>query len=172
MRVRLSNAGALRARGAISALLFGASLALFACARSTPVTQPVAFSHRLHAGDNKIGCTMCHAYAEHSPIAGIPSAARCEGCHKFVGADKPEVQKVRKAYEDGKPIEWNRVYRVPDHVFFTHERHVAAGLDCRSCHGEVQEMDVLTKATSLEMGWCVDCHRAKGAPLECITCHK
>src|ERR1035437_4437282 len=80
-----------------------------------PPPQPVPFSHRVHSGVNEIGCGMCHAYAAHSPIAGIPSAARCGGCHKFVGKDKPDVQLVTKAFEEGKPLEWSRVYRVPDH---------------------------------------------------------
>lgn len=144
-----------------------------ACASSrSAAPQPIAFSHRIHAADNQIGCTMCHAYAESSPIAGIPSVARCEGCHKFVAADKPEVQKVRAAADAGTPIEWTRVYREPDHVFFTHERHVNAGVACETCHGDVKSMDGVRKVNDLGMGFCVDCHRSKGAPLECITCHK
>ncbi len=115
---------------------------------------------------------MCHAYAESGPIAGIPSAARCEGCHKFVAAGKPEVQKVRKAYADGTPIAWNRVHRVPDHVYFSHEPHLAANVKCGECHGAVETMDVVRQVSSLSMGWCVDCHRLRGGPIECITCHK
>lgn len=98
--------------------------------------------------------------------------ARCFGCHKFVSRDKPEVQKVVQTYQEGKVLEWIRVYRVPDHVFFTHERHVAAGLRCQICHGEVQEMDVVRQASPLTMGWCVDCHRQRRAPTDCLICHK
>ena len=130
------------------------------------------FSHRVHAGVNEIGCRMCHAYAEHSTVAGIPSMARCFGCHKFVARDNPDVQKVVQTYQDGKVLAWNRVYRVPDHVFFTHERHVAAGLRCQTCHGEVQQMDVVRQASPLTMGWCVECHRQRHAPTDCLVCHK
>ncbi len=154
----------------VAALVLASTV--MACANPQPPSQPVPFSHRIHAGVNAIGCEMCHAYAEHSPVAGIPSMARCYGCHKFVGRDKAEVQLVVKTYQDGKVLEWNRVYRVPDHVFFTHERHVAAGLRCQTCHGEVEKMDVVRQVSPLTMGWCVDCHRQRGAPTDCVTCHK
>ncbi len=134
--------------------------------------QPLPFSHRVHAGVNRIGCRMCHAYADHSTIAGIPSMTRCFGCHKFIDRDKADIQLLLKTYDEGKVIEWARVYRVPDHVFFSHERHLAAGLRCQTCHGEVENMDVVRQASSLTMGWCVDCHRARKAPTDCLTCHK
>lgn len=155
-------------------LIAGAAVLLLSCGWQPPPApaQPIAFSHRLHAGDNKIGCTLCHAYAAAGPVAGIPSTARCNGCHKFVGTDKPGVQIANKAFEDGKPLVWNRVYRVPDHVWFTHERHVAAKVKCQECHGEVQTMDVIRQESSLQMGWCVDCHTQRGASLDCLTCHK
>ena len=137
-----------------------------------PPDQPVAFSHRLHAGDNEIGCTMCHAYAESSAVAGIPSVGRCQGCHRFVSKEKPEIQKVMKAFAEGKPIAWNRVHRLPDHVYFTHERHVRAGLACQTCHGEVEKMDLARQVSPLTMGWCVDCHRERGADTGCVVCHK
>ena len=142
------------------------------CATPPPPTQPVPFSHKVHAGTNQIGCQMCHAYAAHSPVAGIPSMARCFGCHKFVARDNKEVQLVVETYREGKVLAWNRVYRLPDHVFFTHERHIAAGLRCQTCHGPVETMDVVRQASPLTMGWCVDCHRLRGAPTDCLTCHK
>jgi len=137
-----------------------------------PPQQPVPFSHKVHAGDNRIGCLMCHVYAERSPVAGVPSMARCAGCHRFVGQDKPAVQQVMQASTEGKPIEWLQIYRLPDHVFFTHERHLAVGLVCTSCHGEVAAMEVMTQVSPLTMGWCVDCHRSRQAPIDCLTCHK
>jgi len=115
---------------------------------------------------------MCHVYAERSPVAGVPSMARCAGCHRFVGQDKPPVQQVMQASTEGKPIEWLQIYRLPDHVFFTHERHLAVGLVCTSCHGEVAAMEVMTQVSPLTMGWCVDCHRSRQAPIDCLTCHK
>ena len=150
----------------------GMALTMLACANPAPAPQPVAFSHKVHAGVNKIGCEMCHAYAEHSPVAGIPSMARCFVCHKFVARENKDVHLVVKTYQEGKVLEWNRVYRLPDHVFFTHERHLAAGLHCQICHGEVQAMDVVRQVSPLTMGWCVDCHRQRGAPTDCLTCHK
>ncbi len=97
---------------------------------------------------------------------------RCFGCHKFIGRDKPAVQQVVQAYQEGKVLEWNRVYRVPDHVYFTHQRHIAAGLRCQTCHGEVQEMETVRQVSPLTMGWCVDCHRQRHAPTDCLICHK
>jgi alkylated DNA nucleotide flippase Atl1 len=141
-------------------------------ARSAADSQPVPFSHRVHAGLNQVGCLMCHSYAQHAPVAGVPSMARCVGCHKFIGRDKPAVQLVMKMYEEGRVLEWNRVYRLPDHVFFTHERHLAARLRCQECHGAVETQDELRLAQPLTMGWCVDCHRERKAPRDCLTCHK
>ncbi len=137
-----------------------------------PPSQPVPFSHKLHVGQNLIGCGVCHSYTARGPVAGIPTMARCNGCHRFVSADKPNVQKVNAAFEAGKPLEWNRVYVLPDHVYFTHERHIAAGLRCQQCHGPVEEMDVMHQVPPLSMGWCVTCHRQRGASTDCWTCHK
>lgn len=150
------------------------AVSLYACGfRSPPPPpQPVPFSHKTHAGANGIGCTACHVFAARGPVAGIPSAQRCYGCHRFVDKQKPNVQKVDKAFLDGAPLEWARVHRVPDHVYFTHERHIAAGLQCAQCHGAVETMDVMHQVSPLTMGWCVDCHRAKGASTDCWTCHK
>ncbi len=134
--------------------------------------QPIPFSHRIHAGDNRIGCLMCHAYAEHGRFAGIPSMARCAGCHKFIDRQKPGVKRVMDAFRKKQVISWNRVYRLQDFVYFTHERHLAAGLPCATCHGEVPKMDVLRPARALTMGWCVDCHRSRGVRTDCVLCHK
>ena len=145
-----------------------------ACGHQPPQAppQPVAFSHKLHAGTNEIGCGLCHAYAARSPIAGVPSFARCNGCHKFVDKDKPTIQLINKAFEEGRPLIWNRVYRVPDHVYFTHERHVAAGLRCQECHGPVEQMEIIHQVAPLTMGWCLECHHSRNAPIDCLTCHK
>jgi hypothetical protein len=144
-----------------------------ACDAPPPApAQSVPFDHRLHAGQNQIGCTLCHAWAEHAAVAGVPSMARCVGCHKFVDKPKPDVQAILKQYEDGQAIEWTRVHRLPDHVYFTHERHVTAGVRCQECHGAVETMQVVRQVASLTMGWCVECHQQRGAPLDCLVCHK
>ncbi len=160
-------------RGLGVAALLAVLAALPGCgSRTASPLQPVPFNHRIHAGVNRIGCLMCHAYAEHAPVAGVPSMARCMGCHKFVDRDKPEVQLVANAYRNRKVVEWARVHRLPDHVFFTHRPHVARGLACRECHGAVATMDVLVRVSPLTMGWCLDCHEARQAPTDCLTCHK
>jgi hypothetical protein len=160
---------------ALLALLLFLVAALLACGRRGErilPPQPIAFSHKVHAGVNQIGCLMCHVYAEQGAVAGIPSMARCAGCHKFIDSDKPDVKTVMEAVRKKQALEWVRVYRLQDFVFFTHERHVAAGLRCQTCHGDVETMDVLVQASPLTMGWCVDCHRARSVPAECILCHK
>ena len=177
--------GSSRARPA--ALLAAAAGALvLAGAAPSPPQQPFKFSHKVHAGDNHIGCTSCHVYADRGPVAGVPSMLRCQGCHKFVKEDKEnaqldeELKALRKVLEDGKPVEWARVHRVPDHVRFVHQRHVLSGVACRDCHGAVEEMQVVHQVAPLSMGWCLECHRRKQAerPVErarltdCWTCHK
>ena len=148
--------------------------------------QPIAFSHRIHAGDAGIGCTSCHVYAERGPVAGIPSMQRCQGCHKFVKEDPehPDLTAQMKPLVDvlanGTVVEWVRVYRVPDHVYFTHQRHVLAGVRCQECHGEVERMDVVRQVAPLTMGWCLECHhrmqrerpQARAQLTQCVTCHK
>jgi len=141
--------------------------------------QPFRFSHRVHAGLAHIGCTSCHAYAERGPVAGVPSMARCQGCHKFVKEDPDdpqldlELKALRKVLDEGKPVEWVRVHRVPDHVNFTHRRHVVtAQLACQECHGEIEKMDVVRQVSPLTMGWCLECHQRKKGPTDCWTCHK
>ena len=140
---------------------------------AAPPEQPFHFNHAIHAGQYQIPCQMCHTYADHSPIAGIPTASKCMGCHKFVDKKKPGVVALEQAFHEGAQIEWNRVYRLPDHVFFNHERHVRKGVQCQTCHGEVEKMEVVHQVTPLTMGWCIQCHKANGAPADnCIVCHK
>ncbi len=127
--------------------------------------QPIKFSHRIHAGQNQIDCLYCHNAAEHSKSAGIPSAGLCLNCHDLVVKEGSrsgsfEINKIKRAVDKGIPIVWNRVYSLPDHVFFSHAQHVNAGkITCATCHGAVEEMDILRQNNDLSMGWCVNCHR-------------
>ncbi len=167
-----------------AALLAAAAGALVLAGAAPPApVQPFKFSHKVHAGDAHIGCTACHAYAERGPVAGVPSMARCQGCHKFVKEDKDnaqldqELKALRKVLDEGKPVEWARVHRVPDHVYFTHQRHVVtAKLECKECHGEVEKMDAVRQVSPLTMGWCLECHKKPQnkdkAPTDCWACHK
>ncbi len=134
--------------------------------------QPIEFNHRIHAGENSIPCLYCHAYARRSTVAGIPSVSRCMGCHKITANDKPGVQELTSLFQDGKPVEWIRVYNVPDYVYFSHKRHVVKGVDCSECHGNVEQMDRVYSVRSFSMGWCLDCHRENGAGVDCLICHK
>lgn len=143
--------------------------------------QPIAFSHKLHAGDMQIACAYCHAGAESSRHAGIPALNVCMNCHERVTASLAMQQKaepiespeLRKLYDalalddvlapiDGrtpKPIAWQRVHRLPDFVYFDHRAHVTASVPCQQCHGPVETMDRVRQHETLAMGWCVNCHR-------------
>ncbi len=129
--------------------------------------QPIKFSHKVHAGQNKIDCQYCHSTATYSKSAGLPSANLCMNCHKVVTAGmrsgKFEISKIYRAEASGKPIEWIRVHKLPDHVFFSHAQHVGAGkVECQTCHGPVETMDLVKQVSDLSMGWCVNCHRTTG----------
>ncbi len=134
--------------------------------------QPIAFSHKKHVGELELECTVCHENVDRSIHASVPPVATCMSCHEGVATDKPEIQKLTKYWLDKEPIPWAQVHKVKDHVYFTHKRHIKAGLDCANCHGEVAVMEKIRRVSSLKMGWCVDCHKSKNAPLDCYTCHK
>ncbi len=137
--------------------------------------QPIAFSHKLHAGINGVDCNYCHHSARHGKSAAIPSANVCMNCHTYINegpSGKAEIQKIYDAvgfdpekgryiegYEE-KPIKWVRIHNLPDLSYFNHAQHVVAGgLECQECHGPVEDMEVLEQHSSLTMGWCIDCHR-------------
>jgi len=134
--------------------------------------QPIAFSHKVHAGENSIPCLFCHRYAPKSPVAGIPAVADCRACHLFIAQNSPEIKKLMSYWDKKEPIPWVRVYGVPDFVYFPHMMHVRAGLVCASCHGEVATMRRITRSVKIKMGWCLNCHRLHKASIDCWTCHK
>ncbi len=122
--------------------------------------QPIAFSHKLHAGEYEIACQYCHTGVEIGKSANIPSVNICMNCHNFLKTDSPEIQKLAAAQESGQPIEWVRVHNLPDLAYFNHSQHVKVGeIECQTCHGEIQEMEVVKQHAPLTMGWCIDCHR-------------
>jgi len=134
--------------------------------------QPIEFSHKIHAGNYELACLYCHSYANRSSYAGIPSVQRCMGCHKITAQNKPEVKKIHEYWNKKEPIPWVRVYKVPDFVYFTHRRHVNKGINCTTCHGEVEKMEKIQKVSSLKMGWCVKCHKENQVSRDCLICHK
>ncbi|RLD79676.1 MAG: hypothetical protein DRJ10_08490 [Bacteroidetes bacterium] len=128
--------------------------------------QPIAFSHKVHSGENQIDCEYCHSGAMDSKRSGIPSANVCLNCHNVIkeGANTgtAEIAKIHKAVEEGKAIEWVKVHNLPDHVYYNHAQHVNAGqMECEECHGDVENMGRLQQVNDLSMGWCLDCHRQK-----------
>ncbi|GAB4182228.1 MAG: cytochrome c3 family protein [Calditrichia bacterium] len=134
--------------------------------------QPIAFSHQKHAGELELECTTCHQYADKGMHATVPAMSICMSCHEDVATDKPEIQKLTKFWNDKEPIPWVKIHDVPWHVYFSHKRHVAKGIECQTCHGEVQTMTKVRQVRSLDMGWCVSCHRQNNASTDCLTCHK
>lgn len=137
-----------------------------------PPTQPIAFSHKIHASRLGLDCTFCHIYADKSPRAGVPSVQKCMSCHRAIATERPEIKKLHKYWNDKEPVPWIKVHQLPTFVYFSHKRHIKAEVKCTQCHGFVQTMDVVRKVSSLNMGWCVSCHRANDAPTDCLICHK
>lgn len=125
--------------------------------------QPVPYSHKLHAGDLGIDCRYCHANVERSYEAMVPPTQTCMGCHAVIKTDSPKLAPVRDSWASGKPIEWQRIHRLPDHVYFDHSVHLAAGVGCESCHGRIDQMEVVRQDQPLSMSWCLDCHRDPAA---------
>ncbi|MBZ0112288.1 MAG: cytochrome c family protein [Thermoanaerobaculia bacterium] len=121
--------------------------------------QPVPYSHALHVGELNLDCRYCHANVERSSVASIPPTQTCMNCHTLVGQDRPTLDLVRASAKRGEPLRWVRVHKVPEYAYFPHDSHIAAGVGCSSCHGDVASMEVITLVKSLSMGWCLDCHR-------------
>jgi hypothetical protein len=124
------------------------------------VQQPVQFSHKHHVGDDGIDCRYCHTSVETSNTAGIPPTKTCMNCHSQIYSDSRYLEIVRASYRDNKPLEWTRVHDLPDFVYFNHSIHVNKGVGCASCHGRVDQMPMVYQAASLQMEWCLACHRA------------
>jgi len=129
-------------------------------------SQPIAYSHELHAGQYEIPCQYCHTGVEIGKSASIPSANICMNCHMHIqnvdGKEgiSPEIAKIYDAYDNNQPIEWVRVHNLPDLAYFNHSQHVAVGgVECQTCHGPIEEMEVVYQHSALTMGWCIDCHR-------------
>ena len=121
--------------------------------------QPVAYNHYLHAEQLGIDCRYCHSYVDESGYANVPDAETCMNCHSQVKSDSPQLAPIRASYESGEPVEWVRIHKVPDYVYFNHAVHVNRGISCVECHGNINEMEVVYHAEPLSMGFCLECHR-------------
>ncbi len=124
-----------------------------------PIPQPVPFSHKHHVGDDGLDCRYCHTTVETSPFAGMPPTDTCMHCHSQLFNTSPVLQPVIDSAQTNTPIQWNRVYQLPDFVYFDHSIHIDKGIGCETCHGRVDQMPLMQKASSLQMEWCLDCHR-------------
>jgi len=122
-------------------------------------TQPIAFSHKLHAGEMGIDCRYCHNTVEQGARAAVPPTSTCLNCHAYVKTESEEIKKLWASADADQPIEWVRVHMLPDYAYFDHSVHLAAGIGCASCHGRIDRMDVVQQEEPLSMGWCLDCHR-------------
>ncbi len=177
--------------GALGACIF-AGYAYYAHPKAMRVgyqpDQPIPFDHSLHAGQLGMDCRYCHSFVEHSGHANVPSANTCWNCHSHIKKGSPKLAKLRaamgvddnhKAIEDadgnpvpGTPIEWVRVHKSPDYVYFNHSAHLNRGISCVSCHGDIHEMEKVYHAEDHSMSWCLDCHRKPEQhlrPLEEVT---
>ena len=121
--------------------------------------QPVQFSHQHHVGGIGIDCRYCHTAVEVSSSAGIPPTKTCINCHSQIWSTSPYLEPVRASFRDDKPLKWLRVHDLPDFVYFNHSIHVKKGVGCETCHGRVDRMPLMKQQSSLQMEWCLDCHR-------------
>ena len=131
--------------------------------------QPVPYSHKLHAGDLGMDCRYCHNFVEVSAKANIPPTQTCMNCHTLIKTGSEKLSVVRESWSNNKPIEWIRVHKLPDYVFFNHSIHLHAGIGCQSCHGTVTEMEEIMQVEPLSMGWCLTCHRSPDMYLRAVS---
>jgi hypothetical protein len=128
-------------------------------------TQPVPYSHALHAGNLGMDCRYCHTTVEKTAFASIPPTQTCMNCHTGIRPNSKALQPVRDSWASGKPVEWVKVHNLAQYVYFNHSAHVNHGVGCIECHGRIDRMDVVTQVKPLSMGWCLECHRDPGPHL-------
>jgi hypothetical protein len=131
----------------------------FATGVNAPVEQPVPFSHEHHVGGLGLDCRYCHVSVEKSSFADLPPTETCMTCHSQIWNNAPMLEPVRESFKTGQPLQWNRVNNLPDYVYFNHSIHIAKGVGCETCHGRMDQMPLTSKAHTLYMGWCLNCHR-------------
>lgn len=121
--------------------------------------QPIQFSHKHHVKDDGLDCRYCHTGVETSAFAGLPPTETCMTCHSQIWSNASATQGIRDSWSSGKSIEWTRVHDLPDYVYFNHSIHISKGMGCSACHGQVDEMPLLYRVNTLNMNWCINCHR-------------
>ncbi|HSK71064.1 MAG TPA: cytochrome c3 family protein [Pyrinomonadaceae bacterium] len=151
----------------VAAILAGTAFYVYTqVARSSYLTgafiekqQPVQFSHKHHTGDDGIDCRYCHTTVETTATAGMPPTQTCMNCHNQLFADQPYLEPIRESFRENIPIQWERVHDLPDYVYFNHSIHVAKGVGCSTCHGQIDNMPAVFQVNTLQMEWCLSCHR-------------
>ena len=157
---RLSIFGAVFVIAAIVWLLLALNRSSYVTGVEVARQQPVPFSHKHHVSGVGLDCRYCPTSVEESAFAGIPPTETCMTCHSQVWADAPILEPVRTSYQKNLPLQWNRVHDLPDFAYFNHSIHLHKGIGCSSCHGQVDQMPLVWKENTLNMEWCLDCHRA------------
>ena len=145
---------------------------LLPVAAQEPRPQPVAFSHKVHAGTLKLKCKMCHANPDPGETMGVAAASVCMQCHSAIKTDSPDIQKLAAAAKDKRELAWTRVYWIPSYVNFSHRTHLETGNQCEDCHGKVAERDKLAREGNISMGGCMACHQTKKVSIDCDYCHE
>lgn len=181
----------------VGAIVTGIGLWIIQWYMTHPRPQPIAFSHQIHVGQRAINCFYCHTGAQHGDIAGVIAVQDCMQCHQVVATDRPEIQKLTGYWNRKEPIVWNKVYKMPKTVQFSHRVHIAflskdhpewladpGRFICYRCHGNVAKMSKIEAPVSpvmimtgnmnpnTGMGFCIDCHRTNGGPIDCTACHR
>ncbi|MDQ2775481.1 MAG: cytochrome c family protein [Acidobacteriota bacterium] len=154
----------------VSILLLWPAVRLTAT-ETTPVGQPIPFSHKQHADTAHLKCDDCHKLAPSGEVVSIPMGKSCMACHLQIDSNSPAIKDLKAYVDETQPVPWVRVYEIPSFVEFSHKTHLDAGTKCTTCHGPVATRDYLWRETDLSMGGCLSCHRAKAANTDCHTCH-
>ena len=156
---KLSLAGALILVGSLIFLAILLSRSSYVTRAQEFVEQPVQFSHLHHVKDDGIDCRYCHTSVETSSFAGIPPTKTCMNCHSQIWSQAPILEPVRASFREDRPVRWVRVHDLPDFVYFNHSIHIKKGMGCESCHGRIDEMPLTLQENTLQMDWCLNCHR-------------
>ena len=159
---------------AASALLSGCKLQMgWGYNQGFSPEQPIPYDHSVHVGINEIQCQYCHNQVERSPHASIPAMSTCMNCHLTVRPESVYIMKLREYVDNDSAVPWIKVHMLPDHVKFNHSTHIAKGVNCQTCHGQIETMKKVEQFSDLSMGWCVNCHRKPeyNAPTNCSACH-
>ena len=156
---KLTIFGAVFVIGFVSWIVWQLASSSYATEAFVAREQPVQFSHKHHVSDDGIDCRYCHTSVETSAFAGIPPTKTCMNCHREIWSSSPALEPVRESFRTGQPIQWTRVHDLPDYAYFNHSIHVNKGVGCSTCHGRIDQMPLTWQVASLQMEWCLNCHR-------------